>query len=117
MAFAPGDNMNSHNNYFLSMFGRLKPGTTAAMASADFARVAVREREVAVRTALGATRSRLARQLLTESVVLAAAGGVAALVVAYLSVDGLNLLSQRILPRAEAIRIDPAVMAFTLGAS
>ena len=176
MAFAPGDNMNSHNNYFLSMFGRLKPDVTPAMASADFARVAeqiireqplnagmsigisplrellvrdvrrsvlillgavacvlliacanlanlllargaVREREVAVRTALGATRSRLLRQLLTESVVLAAAGGVAALVVAYLSVDGLNLLSQRILPRAEAIRIDAAVMAFTLGAS
>jgi predicted permease len=176
MAFAPGDNMNSHNNYFLSMFGRLGPDMTPAMASADFARVAeqivrdqplnagmsigisplrellvrdvrrsvlillgavacvlliacanlanlllargaVREREVAVRTALGATRSRLLRQLLTESVVLAAAGGIAALVVASLSVDGLNLLSQRILPRAEAIRVDAAVLAFTLGAS
>ena len=176
MAFAPGDNLNSHNNYFLSMFGRLKPGISSATAGADFARVAeaiirdqplnagmsiaisplrellvrdvrrsvlvllgavtcvlligcanlanlllargaVREREVAVRTALGATRSRLLRQLLTESVVLAAAGGLAGLALAYLSVDGLNLLSQRILPRADAIRIDAAVMAFTLGAS
>ena len=176
MAFAPGDNLNSHNNYFLSMFGRLKPGTTTAMAAADFAGVteqiireqplnagmsisisplrevlvrdvrrsvlilfgavacvlliacanlanlllargAVREREVAVRTALGATRSRLFRQLLTESVVLAATGGLAGLLVAYLAVDGLNLLSQRILPRAEAIRVDAAVMAFTLAAS
>ena len=176
MAFAPGDNMNSHNNYFLSMFGRLKPAITSATAAADFARAAeqiireqplnagmsiavsplrevlvrdvrrsllillgavacvlliacanlanlllargaTREREVAVRTALGATRTRLLRQLLTESVVLASAGGLAGLVVAYVAVDGLNLLSQRILPRAEAIRIDASVMAFTFGAS
>ena len=174
MAFEPGDNMNSHNNYFLNMFGRLKPGTPAATASADLNRVAediireqplnsgmsigmsplrevlvrdvrrsvlvllgavafvlliscanlanlllargaVREREIAVRTAIGATRSRLLRQLLTESVALAAAGGLAGLALAYLSVDALNLLSQRILPRAEAIRIDAAVMAFTFG--
>ena len=40
MSFAPGDNMNSHNNYFLSMFGRLKPDVTPATASGDFARVA-----------------------------------------------------------------------------
>jgi predicted permease len=176
MAFAPGDNMNSHNNYFLNMFGRLKPDATAAMAAADFNRVAediireqplnsgmsigmsplrellvrdirrsvlvllgavafvlliscanlanlllargaVREREVALRTALGATRSRLLRQLLTESIVLAAAGGLAALALAYVSADALNLLSQRILPRAEAIRVDAAVMAFALGLS
>ena len=174
MAFEPGDNMNSHNNYFLNMFGRLASGTPAPTASADLNRVAediireqplnsgmsigvsplrevlvrdvrrsvlvllgavafvlliscanlanlllargaVREREIAVRTAVGATRSRLLRQLLTESVALAVAGGLAGLALAYLSVDALNLLSQRILPRAEAIRIDAAVMAFTFG--
>ena len=89
----------------------------ANLANLLLARGAAREREVAVRTALGATRSRLLRQMLTESVVLAAAGGVAGLLLAYLSVDGLNLLSQRILPRAEAVRIDAAVMSFTFGAS
>jgi hypothetical protein len=40
MAFAPGDNMNSHNNYFLNMFGRLKPGVTETVATADLNRVA-----------------------------------------------------------------------------
>jgi predicted permease len=176
MSFAPGDNMNSHNNYFLTMFGRLKPGVTSTMAAADFNRIAediireqplnsgmsigisplrellvrdvrrsvlvllgavafvlfiscanlanlllargaVREREVALRTALGATRSRLLRQLLTESVVLAAAGGLAGLTLASVTVDSLNLLSQAILPRAEDIRIDAAVLVFTLGAA
>jgi putative ABC transport system permease protein len=59
----------------------------------------------------------LLRQLLTESIVLAAAGGAAGLAVASLSVDGLNGLSQQTLPRAEPIRIDAVVMLFTMAAS
>jgi putative ABC transport system permease protein len=176
MAFEAGDNMNSHNNYFLSMFGRVKRDVSRATAAADLNRVceeiireqplnagmsiglsplrevlvrdvrrsvlvllgavgfvlliscanlanlllargAVREREIAVRTAIGATRLRLLRQLLTESVALATTGGLAGLALAYVSVDGLNLLSQRVLPRAEAIRIDAVVIAFTFAAA
>jgi predicted permease len=173
MAFEPGDNMNTHSNYFLTMVGRLKPGVQAATASAELnrlaadiavehpetkgtsirvsplgdvlvqevrrpvlvlfgavafvlliscanlanlllARGAVRQREIALRTAMGASRMRLVRQLLTESVVLAATGAAAGLVLAYLSIDALNVLPRSVLPRAENIRIDIVVLAFTL---
>jgi predicted permease len=173
MAFGPGDNMNSHSNYFLRMIGRLKPDVTRDQAVADLnaisnaivaeqsvnqgtaidvgplrdvlvgrdvrralfvllgavgfvlliscanlanlllARAAVRQREIAVRLALGASRGRLLRQFLVESLLLSLAGGCLGLGLAYLSTDALNLVSQRVLPRATDIRLEPTVLAFT----
>jgi putative ABC transport system permease protein len=173
MAFGPGDNMNSHSNYFLRMIGRLKPNVTGDQAVADLnaisnaiiagqsinqgtaidvvplrdvlvgrdvrkallvllgavgfvlliscanlanlllARTAVRQREIAVRLALGASRGRLLRQFLVESLLLSLAGGCLGLGLAYLSTDALNSVSQRVLPRATEIRLETAVLAFT----
>jgi putative ABC transport system permease protein len=173
MAFAPGDNMNSHSNYFLQMFGRLNVDVSREQASADLnaisraiieqlsinqgssitviplrnvlvgsdvrrallvllgavafvlliscanlanlllARAAARQREIAVRLALGASRGRLLRQFLAESLLLSLAGGGLGVAIAYVASDALNLLSQRVLPRAGDIHVDPTVLVFT----
>jgi putative ABC transport system permease protein len=176
MAFEPGDNLNTHNNYFLTMVGREKPGATRAQALADIngimdgikrqypensglavdvtplrdalvgavrpavlvlmgavafvlliacvnvanlllARALGRRREIAIRAALGAGRRRLLRQFLTEGVLLAALGGVFGLILASWGVEALHKVSTLVLPRADEIRLDPVVMAFTLGLS
>ena len=80
------------------------------------ARSAAREREVGMRTALGARRGRLVRQMLTESLVLAAAGGIAGLGVAALCHRGLlALLGDRIpVPRLDQLALDLPVVAFTI---
>ena len=80
------------------------------------ARSAAREREIGMRTALGAVRGRLIRQLLTESMVLASGGGIAGLVVASLCHRGLlALVGDRIpVPRLDQVRLDLPVVLFTL---
>jgi predicted permease len=172
MSFAPGDNQNSRNNYFLTMVGRLQGGTTPEAVRADLdgiargiaaehpasrglavevtplqsalvgdvtpallvlfgavafvlliacanlanlmlGRAAGRRREIALRIAIGASRSRVLRQLLTESVLLAVAGSALALGLAALSIRAINSLGQHLLPRSEDVRIDLAVLAFT----
>lgn len=174
MSFAPGDNMNSHSNYFLRMIGRLKPQTSVSVAAADLnaisdaiieeesinrgtaisvaplqdsmvgnvrtpvlvllgavgfvlliccanvanlllARAVSRQKEVAVRIAIGASRSRLLSQFLIESVLLSFIGGMLALGVAYVSTSAVNLISRQVLPRAEDVRVDPMVLVFTFG--
>jgi putative ABC transport system permease protein len=81
------------------------------------ARASTREKEIAVRTALGANPGRLVRQLLTESVLLALIAGVIGLLVAYWGTGILAKLSPAGFPQAGEIRIDWRVLAFTLGVS
>jgi len=79
------------------------------------ARSAARQRELGMRTALGAARGRLVRQMLTESLVLAAGGGIAGLAVAALCHRGLLALAgDRIqVPRLDQVTLDLPVVAFT----
>jgi putative ABC transport system permease protein len=79
------------------------------------ARGVQRRGEFALRAALGAGHHRLLRQLLTESLLLAAVGGMAGMVVAMLGVRALVALSPPNLPRAAAIAVDGAAFAFGLG--
>jgi putative ABC transport system permease protein len=76
------------------------------------ARASARRREVALRSAIGASRSRLVRLFLTESLVLAAAGAAVGLVVAITSVRALIAASPVRIPRADAIGIDAPVLVF-----
>ncbi|HUQ84195.1 MAG TPA: ABC transporter permease [Gemmatimonadaceae bacterium] len=89
----------------------------ANLVNANLARGAVRAREIAVRTALGAGRGRLVRQLLVESVVLGVAGGVAGVGVAWALVRLVGQASGVDLPRANEIGLDAGVLAFALALS
>ena len=81
------------------------------------ARALGRRRELAVRTALGAPRGRLVRQLLVESVMLALAGGVLGLLVASWALEGLRAVLPATVPRLSAIRLDLAAVAFAAAVS
>ncbi len=76
-----------------------------------------RERELTVRWALGADKGRLRRLLLTETGILAAAGAVLGLALAYLGLDLLVGFAGRFTPRAAEIRIDPLVLGFAVVAA
>ena len=173
ISFAPGDNMDSRNNHFVYLVGRLKPGVTLQQAQGDtsaiarnieaanpentgvgaqvvplgeqltgdtrtgllvllsavgfvllvacvnvanllLARAASREKELAVRTSLGASRSRLIRQLMLESVPLGLIGGGAGLLLAMWGVDAIVSVLPPTLPRYNTIGIDSNVLVFTL---
>ncbi|HEY9506594.1 MAG TPA: ABC transporter permease [Gemmatimonadales bacterium] len=86
----------------------------ANVANLMLVRVAARERELTIRAALGASRGRLVRQLLTESVLLALAGGVLGLGLAVWGVSALRALDPGTLPRLDEVRLDARALAFAL---
>jgi putative ABC transport system permease protein len=81
------------------------------------ARASAREREVGIRTALGATRGRIVRQLLTESLVLAVSGALAGLALAYLCLPILLRVAPLDEAQRAAVSIDVRVLGFTLAAA
>ena len=172
MAFAPGDQLDTRGNYFVSIVGRLRRGvsvertegelgrivseisaddpqaairsvrvvslheqtvgdarrplqlllagtalllaiTCANVAGLVLARGTGRRRELAVRAGLGATRGRLVRQLLTEGLLLSAAGSAAGVAVAWGAVRLLRVFGPRDLPRLDEVALDARVLAVT----
>jgi putative ABC transport system permease protein len=86
----------------------------ANVANLLLARASVRGKEMALRAAVGASRSRIIRQLLTESVILAGLGGLCGLVVAQWGTDALIKAVPQNIPRISEIRLDGVVLAFTV---
>ena len=89
----------------------------ANIANLLLARATERQRELAVRVALGATRGRLVRQMLTESVLLSLAGGILGLFMAVWITAALVRATPRGVPRMDEATADLSVMSFTLGLS
>ena len=85
------------------------------VANLVLARSATRSREIAIRTAIGAGRKRLIRQLLTENLLIAGIGGSLGLAIAYWSLRALLLLAPRGIPRLQEIGLDLRVLLFTAG--
>jgi putative ABC transport system permease protein len=84
------------------------------LANLLLARAASRSRELAVRRCLGASGSRIARQLLTESLMLSGAGAVAGLSLAAWSVSALKSVAAANIPRLETAKLDPIALLFTV---
>jgi putative ABC transport system permease protein len=89
----------------------------ANVANLLLSRAAGREKEVAVRAAMGAGRLRLIGQMLVESLILALAGGLLGLLIAFWGIRGLAALNPGDIPRLESITLDWTVVWFTLGVS
>jgi putative ABC transport system permease protein len=89
----------------------------ANVANLLLARAATRQKELALRTALGASRGRLIRQLLNESLLLGVIGGTAGLFLAYWAIELLIKFNPGNIPRLEEVALDGRVLAFTLAVS
>jgi len=84
------------------------------VANLSLARATAREREMAVRAAMGAGRGRIVRQLLTESLLLASMGGAAGITLAYWAIEALRALGPEHLPRLQSVGVDGRILLFTL---
>jgi putative ABC transport system permease protein len=89
----------------------------ANVASMLLARGAARQRELAIRAALGSGRGRIVRQLLTEALLLALVGGALGVLLAAWGLDGLVALAPRSIPRLDEVRLNGSVLAFALSMS
>jgi putative ABC transport system permease protein len=89
----------------------------ANLANLLLARAAAREKEIAIRSTLGASRDRVVRQLLTESVLLSAIGGTLGLLISVWGLDFLLTLGAQEITRIQDTRIDGRVLGFTAGLS
>lgn len=117
-ASATRDDVGSSLALLLASVGVLLLIACANLANLLLARGAARQAEIAIRVSLGATRSRLVRQLVTESLTLAVLGGLAALAVAYLLHVGLVRLVQESEPRFfMQFVLDGPVLVFVLAAT
>ncbi len=88
---------------------------SANVANLNLARLATRSQELAIREAVGAQPSRIARQLLTESMLFALVGGVLGLLIAYPGLGLLSRFAQRYTPLAAEIQMDGSMLLFSLG--
>lgn len=102
---------------FMASVGLVLLIACANLANMTLARASVRARELAIRTAVGAGKGRVIRQLLAESVLLAAVGGAIGVGLAYLALESFVTGWPTLLPRMREIQLNAPVLLFSLGLS